>query len=85
MASIHDSQVKPVPVNVPAKHGFLNGFVDIVGIRIPNVVLIILLVVIVWFLLSDGRVIHNLTPHMVGGALETSSSPTSSFFDNIRL
>ena len=92
MASFQDSQVEPVPVNTPVsthishnKPGFLNGFVDILGGRIPNVVLIILLVVIGWYLLTDNNKIHMLTPRLVGGALETSSSPTSSFFDNIHL
>ena len=85
MASVQDSKAEPGNVNDSPKHGFLNGSVNILGIRIPNIVLIILLIAIVWFLLSSGHMTHSLTPRMVGGALETSSSPTSSFFDNIRL
>jgi hypothetical protein len=96
MASFQDSQVEPVPVNTPVsapvsahvsvnKQGFLNGYVDIIGVRIPNVVLIILLVVIGWYLLTGNNTVHSLTHNLVGGALETSSSPTSSFFDNIHL
>jgi len=93
MASFQDSQVQPVdqvymhetaPVNVN-KPGLLNGHVDILGVRIPNVVLIILVVVIGWYLLTENNKTHRLTPRLVGGALETSSSPTSSFFDNIHL
>ena len=90
MASFQDSQVEPFPVNAPAntpesinKKGLLNGYVDILGIRIPNVVLIILLVVIGWYLITENNKVHKLTPNLIGGALETSSSPTSSFFDNI--
>ena len=94
MASFQDSQVEPVPANANIsvsapvnanKRGFLNGSVDILGIRIPNIVLIILLVVIVWVLLNENNKEHSLTPRMIGGDLETSSSPTSSFFDNIKL
>ena len=73
------------PVPATRNNSLVYGSVNVGSLRIPNIVLIILIVVIAWLLWTNKHTIHKLTPKMVGGALETSSSPTSSFFDNIRL
>jgi len=87
MSSFQDSQAEPVPLNTNSnKQNFLNSHVDIAGVRIPNIVLIILLIVVAWYLFNNnGNRVHRLSRNLVGGALETSSSPSSSFFDNIHL
>ena len=97
MSSFQDYQVDPdqsnTPVNAPApvhvqpkSNNFLNGYVDLLGIRIPNIVLIILLCVVCWLLWTEHQQTISLKgATMVGGALETSSSVDTSFFDRFPL
>ena len=85
MASLRETQpTQATPVYAP-KPSFWSGAVNVWGLRIPNVVIVILIILVIWLLWSGRCEVKCLTPAMVGGALETSSSPTSSFFDNIHL
>ena len=88
MSSFQDLQTESANVTTNTntnKKNFLYNHVNILGLKVPNVVLIILVIVLIWYLFTKNNTTHKLTPRLVGGALETSSSPTSSFFDNIKL
>jgi hypothetical protein len=61
-------------------NGFLTGAVNVFGFRVPNLILIIVVLALAYLLYAHyNKTEHSLAP-LVGGALDSSASPGSGSF-----